>query len=251
MKEPLRPVGQLPHALFVLLVVIFLAACDVQSPSELQTNTSYQPAEDDSQNAAETAEQIGAALGIEDAKPAQDLTDAAAPQAIEVSTTEFMLSDSGLLANLVGQVTVTEGNQVEQLLWQQTLGTPAQILNAKQAQTQAILPRVSETETLEFTLMAADTQGRVAESRLRIRVLPLEANAQSPLSQLVTLQAPSEQDAGQMLVTIELPEPPTAPVTVNYTTQDGTAIAGQDYEQTQGQLILSADSQSEIHLLLR
>ncbi len=51
--------------------------------------------------------------------------------------------------------------------------------------------------------------------------------------------------SGTASITVELSQEPLSPVTVNYTTSDGTALAGSDYTTTSGTLTFSAGDTSE------
>lgn len=113
--------------------------------------------------------------------------------------------------------------QLGKTLWRQTGGPAAQILNPTSPQAQVILPQVKETTDLEFAFAAADSENRVVEARTRVRVSPLEYSG-------ITVRSTSIISADRATITLSLPETPISPITIYYRTQDGTAVAGRDYE---------------------
>lgn len=216
-----------------LLLAGLLTACDGQAPSEIPADR-YAPPPPQAQ-----ADVIGEALGVTQPKPAHT---AEGEAWLSVRTTPLAYSDGGLLVNLEGEVTLSPNNpaQLGHTRWRQTSGPEAILLNPEQPQAQVILPTVTEDRSLTFTLAAADSDGRVAEAVTRVRVLPPEV----PLlvQNLVHTEGP-----GSVRVTLALAQPPEAPVVLSYFTEDGTALAGQDYGATQGQVTLDAQNpQAEI-----
>ena len=239
---PIAP-NILCQLLATLLLFGLLGGCERQKSSEIDRDaySDHTPVNPDT-NAAE----IGNALGIEQAKPALDQHGKAL---LEVYAPPQLYSDGGVLVTLNGQVTLAEGVQLSQTLWRQTAGPQAQLLNPTRPQTHVIIPRVTNISDLEFALLAADTDGHVAEARSRVRVMPLATELESPLAKVVAQQSATISPAGKIIVTLSLPEPPDAPLTLYYSTQDGTAVAGRDYESSQGQVVFdNANSQAQIEI---
>ena len=217
------------HLLAAFFTTIILVGCDTNESSQLKEAT-YEPASQP--NPTEKAEVIGDALGIPEAKPA---TDSEGQELLGVRSPPLLYSDAGLMVALQGEVTVADGAQISKALWRQVSGPEAQILNAIQQQAQVIIPQVTKITDLEFAFAAADTSNRVAEARTRIRVSPVEFSG-------VIAQSASTVSAGLITITLSLPESPDAAVTLQYRTQDGSALAGRDYESTQGQVTLTQEN---------
>jgi hypothetical protein len=215
---------------YVVLLVVFitgLPGCSDQKSSEINKDLTSTPAI----SVGEIGE-IGDTLGVAAPKPV------ATPEGglgfrVDAGATQY--ADANVLIQLSGSVDLITSTGIAKQLWRQITGPEAFILNPEQTTAQVIAPLVTTPTLLEFALLAADTDGRVAEGRTRVQVLPL---ASSPPANA----AVSIGEAGRITVILSLPEPADEPVTLEYNTQDGTALAGRDYHATQGQVTLDTSN---------
>lgn len=221
-----------------IFAVFLLAACQDNEQSQIAPNAYALPMTQSSQDHAQA---IGDALGVQNAKPAQNKD---GEVLLQVQANPLIYSDGGLLVDLDGNVTLGGNAQLNQIQWRQTAGPQAQLLNPTLEQTQVVLPVVATATDLEFALLAADVEGHVAEARTRIRVLPLGSPS------LVT-EAVVALQSGLATVTLTLPAPPEAPVVLFYNTDDGSALAGRDYMPVQGQVTLNeGNPQTQVEIPL-
>jgi hypothetical protein len=97
---------------------------------------------------------------------------------------------------------------------------------------------------------AADKLAEI-ERDARSGTSPAQAAPASPA--IVTVSAPSDvtENAGELVVKLELSKPVEAPVTVIYSTVDGDALGGLDYRAEQGTVSLSSKMlRSELRTML-
>jgi Calx-beta domain. len=217
------------HLLAAFFTTIILVGCDTNESSQLKEAT-YEPASQP--NPAEKAEVIGEALGIPQAKPARDSD---GQELLGVHSQPLLYSDAGLIVALQGEVTVADGVQISKTLWRQISGPEAQILNATQQQAEVIIPHVAEITDLEFAFAAADSENHVAEARTQVRISPLKYSG-------VAIKTTTVVSVDKAVITLTLPEVPQSPVTLYYRTQDGTAVAGQNYEAMENRQVTFSEN---------
>jgi hypothetical protein len=214
-----------------LLASTVLTGCQDKGSSQIQQNSqTNQP----KLSPEDQAVAIGNTLEIPNAKPAIGTN---GQVLFHVNAAPLLYSDAGLLIALRGETTLIGDAQLGKTLWRQTAGPAAQILNPTLPQAQVILPQVKEITDLEFTFAASDSENRVAEARTRVRVSPLEYSG-------VAIKTTTVVSADKAVITLTLPEVPQSPVTLYYRTQDGTAVAGQDYEAMENQQVTFNENNS-------
>ena len=219
-----------PHSsLYRLLGLLFLSttltACGGQSSSTI--NPEHYQVND--QQTEQRANDLGSELGIDAAKPVSP--GPAAELHVQAGAPEY--GDAGVIIALQGQIEVAEGSTLEQSLWQQRRGPEATLINPQNLNAGAILPDVDKPSTIEFALIAANNEGFVAESTVSITVLPLDKS--------FSVNATPNEQNDRVNVSVSLTRPIPEPLTVRFSTHDGTAFAGTDYAAQTGTLELDSN----------
>lgn len=212
---------------FVALVIASaLAACsDGQTPSQL-TGT---PSTGASSSSASSASP----------KPAfaTDQTSTAPADVLSVSVTPVAYSDQSLIAELHGGLSSGDGVEVPYIEWVQTSGPEADIVNKGKPITDVILPAVAEPTWVTFTLFAMTDGAQLASDSVSFRVLPTS-------EQLLEVNATGSSEAEQLTVSVSLRADASQATTFLYSTTDGTAQEGIDFEPISGDLTLGPDARS-------
>ena len=101
---------------------------------------------------------------------------------------------------------------------------------------------ISELDENFVVNLSNPTNATVGDSQGHARIVNDDTGPSGPLLSVDDVTFAVEGDSGMttMDFTVTLSSAPTAPVTVSYETQDGTAIDGVDYVGTQGSLTFSA-----------
>ena len=149
------------------------------------------------------------------------------------------ITDSRLVAPLTGNITLHGDNTISQQMWLQRQGPAAFILNANTAQATALLPQVKTTTTLSFGWLAVDSEFYVDEQLTSVELLANKA----PFS--VTTRAQSERYS-QLTLEIALDAPASQITQLHYQTQNGTALANEDYLATSGSVVFEAGQRSKL-----
>ena len=158
---------------------------------------------------------------------------------LRIETNASGLTDSRLATELNGNAAVQGENSIDYQTWLQREGPQAFILNANTARATALLPQVKINTALSFGWLAADAQFYVDEASTQVQLL---GNA-APFS--VTTRAQSELFS-EVLLEIALDAPATEATRLYYQTQNGTAIANEDYLAMSGEVVFEVGQLSKI-----
>lgn len=155
---------------------------------------------------------------------------------LRVSVVQNQFADSQLIITLGGEVDTRLDTVVERLEWQQIQGPTAAIMEPNSASTRIALPRVTRREVLRFRLSAVAADGFVDSAVARVTVLPLD-------NSIELINASFLEADAQIVFEIQLADPAEEEWQLEYTTADGTALAGQDYEAVSGVVVFGAGDQ--------
>lgn len=151
----------------------------------------------------------------------------------QVSVGPHQFADPNVLLNLHGVVVAAKGATIVKTLWTQVTG-PDVVIPSPQALDNIILvPDVSVATQLEFRLTAQDSQDRINSATISILVKPVPTFVK-------VIGGVFNEANGPAIFKVRLNAPGTAPITVTYTTQDGSAKSNSDYVATSGQIIFAA-----------
>lgn len=173
--------------------------------------------------------------GSTGASPVPTTTQLQLPQ---VSVGQRQFADPNVLLNLRGTAVAATGSQIVKTLWTQVTGPEVVIPSPQALENMVLMPDVTLATQLEFRLTAQDSEGRVNSATVSILVKPV------PTFVKVIGGVFNEADE-KAVFKVRLNAPSTSPVTVSYTTQDGTANSGSredslDYVAASGEIIFAA-----------
>lgn len=211
-----------------LLLGLSLIACDGQSASVIPAER-YQV---DPTQAQRRASDLAQALGLQEYR----ILSAGNNAELSVTAGSPEYGDSGVLINLAGSVRLREAAVLQKSLWVQRGGPQASLINAQNLIAQVVLPDVVTPTRLTFALVAADSEGYVADDTVTITVLPITQYFSYSIRQSGVSTDPTIEVALLFDSTSNRPE------TVHFRTEDGTAEAGRDYRAHSGTLNSSEDS---------
>lgn len=151
----------------------------------------------------------------------------------QVSVGPRQYADPNVLLNLRGTAVAAKGSTIVKTLWTQVTG-PEVVIPSPQALDNIILvPDVSVATQLEFRLTAQDSKDNINSATLSILVKPVPTFVK-------VIGGVFNEAKGPAIFNVRLNAPSTAPVTVSYTTQDGTAKSNSDYLATSGEIVFKA-----------
>lgn len=220
----MKPKWNLPILLIrTTLVTLILLAPVLQGCSDRRSSTIEQEAQPSIP--AEQLKSYGDALGIESPKSATE----SGKVRFRLDAGQTQYADAAVMIQLKGSAVLVESNNIAKQLWQQEDGPEAIILNPDQLTTQVLLPQTAAEDQLQFRLIAADAEGYTARDAMRVNVLPLDAPLLAPAIVLSEIE-------NVAIFTIERTASLNAIGTVFYQTQNGDAVAGEDYLPQNGVL---------------
>ena len=195
-----------------LMLMIGLTGCSGGSPS--QTNTTYSGPEQG-----------------EDAPPGANGADPGESDTPAVSAGGHQTADSNVLLTFAGEARVAEGATIEQVTWTQIEGPTVQLLTPDQLSTDVLVPDVTARAHLRFQLVVVDDQGRTGSDITTLIVEPLKTFIR-------VVGGVTQENASTVEFSLRLNQSSRVPVTVSYTTEDGTALAGKDYNPANSTLTI-------------
>lgn len=216
-----------------ILVLVFttLAACESQNPSEIQALHT----EDDSLSKPSAIKEREAwVTSTFDMVTAAHVDSAGSNASFNVSAQSNQYADSRLTLMLEGSVNQLAGEQVVQTYWRQVTGPTATILDPSELVTEVTLPNVSAKQTVRFELVGVNSSGFYDFASVVVSVLPLAGGLSIDLSL-------TETDGTALVLSLD--SPATETLTYRYITLDGSAVAGQDFQFSEGQVTFPAGSQ--------
>lgn len=231
---------------FCLLTVttILLCACnDYEAAQEAPRNDSPEQALQLSNSvealmsAGVPVEALSNAKPVNQAPEGQGFSLQASSNTIAGDQTPVNFADSGLAITLVGEITHEAQSTTTHTVWTQRGGPQAVLLNAGNAEAIALLPHVNVPARISFGFVAANSEAYVTEQQTFVEVLPSEA----PYTVNTRIQY---QQASQLTLSVSLKEPSDETVTLKYSTQDGSALANQDYVPVSGELTFAPKQRS-------
>lgn len=205
------------------LVTLTLLAPVLQGCSDRRSSTIEQEAQPSIP--AEQLKSYGDALGIESPKSA--IESGKVRFRLDAGQTQY--ADAAVMIQLKGSAVLVESSNIAKQLWQQEDGPEAIILNPDQLTTQVLLPQTAAEDQLQFRLIAADPEGYTARDAMRVNVLPLDAPLRAPAIVL-------SETENAAIFTIERTDALYTASAVFYQTQNGDAVAGEDYLPQNGVL---------------
>jgi len=128
---------------------------------------------------------------------------------------------------LRGTAQAQQGATIETVYWQQISGPPVDIADPTRLETVVVVPDIQQEEQIAFRLSAQDSNGQINSATTFLYVKPSPAFAR-----VVGSTVQEGQDTARF--TVRLNAVQSQDVSVNYTTQDGSALAGFDYIETTG-----------------
>lgn len=209
--------------MYLLVAILALAGCGGSSSTTEQKNTLPSPVA----GGIEGTDLVPGEIG-QQPLPAAELE---ALPLITLAQRQF--ADPNVLLNLRGTVTAAPGATIVATLWTQVTGPQVLIPSPLQLNNEILVPDVNVATTLEFRLTAQDSKGKINSATTSILVKPV------PTFVKVIGGVFNETDAAAVF-TLRLNAASSMPVTLSYTTQDGTANSGSDYVLTAGELIFAA-----------
>ncbi len=150
-----------------------------------------------------------------------------------VSAGNNQSADSNVIVTLNGSADAANSASIDITYWEQISGPSVVIPNPDRLINQFITPDVLESTQLQFRLYARDSEGRTNASTTTVRVEPI------PLFARVIGGVVDEGDTTASFI-VKLNGPQAADVSVDFTTVDGTAEAGVDYEALAGTVVIPA-----------
>jgi Leucine-rich repeat (LRR) protein len=202
--------------LTVLLYVLGLTGCGAETPSQ-SVDTYTAPGNGSGTPSGETPNGAG-----------QPASPSAAPY---VNAGRDQSADPNVLLMLQGETAVAQGASIRSVSWTQTEGPTVTMLQTDQLATTVLIPDLTSPAILRFMLVVIDDAGRTS---LDITTLSIE-----PLRTFVRVAGGlANEDAGSAEFNIRLNKANTAPITVTYQTEDGTAKANEDFLPVSGTTII-------------
>ena len=152
------------------------------------------------------------------------------------ANTDKQFADANVVVALDGSVAVSSQRQatdselrIVATQWRQVAGPRVELLAPDQLSNVFISPDVETNSQLIFVLAALDSAGGVNSATVSVVVSPVS----SPLRVTGGVVNEAEQAA---VFTVKLLEARDQAVTLGYRTLPGTAVAGEDYQDTAGEL---------------
>ncbi len=224
----MRRSGSLKFAGLFLLAILG-TGCEEQR-SQIDSAL-FDPANED-----EIEDATGAIPDLDDLDGLEKPLDELGEDPLRVRVIKNQFADSQLIITLDGEVDTRLGTLVERLEWQQLQGPTAAIMEPGNASTRVALPRVTRREVLHFRLSAVAADGYVDSAVARVTVLPLD-------NSIELINASFLEADEQIVFEIQLADPADEEWQLEYSTADGTALAGQDYEAASGVVVFAPDEQ--------
>lgn len=215
---------------------LLLGGCNEFEPAANNTQASSSPAVSIATTVQTLIDAGHPALTANNAKHAST---APTGEGFTLAITGADITDSRLVAPLTGNITLHGDATITQQMWLQREGPAAFILNANTAQATALLPQVKTATTLSFGWLAVDSEFYVDE---QLTSVPLLGN-KAPFS--VTTRAQSELYS-QLTLEIALDAPASQATQLHYQTQNGTALANEDYLATSGSVVFEVGQRSKL-----
>ncbi len=154
----------------------------------------------------------------------------------EVDAGTDQLADPNVLTTLAGVADAAEGAVIERILWAQVEGPTVALQNADQLDASFIAPDTAAPIHLTFRLSVHDNQGRANSDTVRVTV--------SPISGALRVHGGRVEEEGSFAFIIQLSQPARQAISINYETQNGSAVAGEDYQHTRGTVTIAAGARS-------
>ena len=150
-----------------------------------------------------------------------------------VSAGGDQIADPNVMIMLHGSATAAAGATIANVSWTQVGGPNVQILTPNQETTQILAPDVQAPTQLRFRFSAEDNLGRVNSDSLALTVDPLPGFTR-------VVGGTVSESAEIFEFKVRLNKSSTEPTTFKYSTQDGTAVAGEDYHAATGEVTIPA-----------
>ncbi len=148
-------------------------------------------------------------------------------------------ADSNVLLMLVGEVNPAPGAAIREVKWEQIAGPSVQLLTPNQTTTTVIAPDVRVLSQVSFRLTVVDDLGRTNSDITTLTIMPLNTFVRA-------IGDVAAEGSGSVNFLIQLNQASSQPVTVRYETEDGTAVAGQDYQQASGEVVINPGETSAV-----
>lgn len=171
-----------------------------------------------------------------DITPSAPGSDAATEEELQqlpdVSAGGRQFADPNVVVALRGSASAKAGATIVASNWRQLSGPAVEIPTPDQLESAIIVPDFQTESQLTFQLTVQDSAGRTNASTVTVFVSPVPAFARvsGGVINEVTQQA---------VFTVRLNAPQAMETSINYTTRDGTAEAGSDYQATEGVLVFA------------
>lgn len=149
-------------------------------------------------------------------------------------------SDPNVIVILKGTAVAAEGATIEQVRWEHVSGPEVSITDPTALETAIVVPDIQQEAQITFRLNAQDSNGNMESATTFLYVSP------APTFTRVVGGAVQEGQAN-FPFNIRVDTVQENDIPVNYTTQDGTALAGFDYIKTTGTALLLA-GESEVRI---
>ncbi len=153
-------------------------------------------------------------------------------------------ADPNVLILLNGDVEAASDARIASVSWTQVSGPSVQFLTPDQETTEILTPDVEVPTQLRFRLTATDEQGRVNSDTVALTVAPMPG--------ILRVVGGTVNEHEEMFVfRVRLREALTEELHFRYRTQDGTAIAGEDYLPVDNEATIAAgETEVEISVVL-
>lgn len=190
---------------------------------------------------SDTPSPVGASIDPEgnvtpSAPGSNPATDEELQQLPDVAAGGRQFSDPNVIVALRGTAVAKGGANIVSINWNQLNETPdlkVDIATPRELETAIVVPDLQEETQLTFQLTVQDSEGRINASTTTIFVTPVPAFARVSAGIV-------NEERQEVEFTVRLNAPQQTETTVNYTTRDGTAEAGSDYEAAEGVLLYAA-----------
>lgn len=158
----------------------------------------------------------------------------------KISLSQRQFADPNVLLNLGGTAVAAADATIVKTLWTQVTGPQVRIPSPLSLANEILITDVNIATQLEFRLTAEDSKGRVNSATMSVLIKPLPI-----FVKVIGGVFDENQIDKQAVFTLRLNAPSSSPVTITYSTQNGTANSGTDYEFTSGEVVLAAGEVSK------
>jgi len=200
------------------------------------SSTTREPSGSDEEQASPAAAEVGI-FNEEDggSEPNADEVDDIASLAPVVNAGVDQFADANVILALAGSVQAQGMAAVVATRWQQLAGPPVEIPDPGELSNIISIPDVVKPNQLVFGLVATDSEGRIGRDAIVINIIPLEVFAR-------VISTSANEDDGVARLRVELSGVSQDDTFLKFQTVDGSAISGDDFVATSGELIIPAGS---------